>query len=363
LIEIMVALLIGLVLVGGAMQVYLSSRATYAINENAARLQETARYALSVLEPDVRMAGYWGLAREYQSIADWVGQPTIAVPAPLPKISEECGYNFIVDLSRPVEGQNNMFGFGQAPITNCDAFNSNPRPSADTLTVRHASLALGPVPTGANQRLQICSSRGIGSSLSTLLGACAVPSERRDMIVRGYYVSNDATANSGGAGMPALRVKSLIEGATPVFDDNEVIEGVEDLQIQLGMEPYVAVAGVTATQPKPYCGMARFYLNPGDALPAGVTEAQIVSVRIWLLIRADAQETGFIDNRTYVYADRAANSLTSDLTAADSDGKGYQPGGNAQMAPFRRLLVSRTFQIRNVPAADSVATSAAAPCP
>ena len=63
LIELLVAVTIGGLLIFGATKVYVDSRATYEVNETAARLQETARYALSVVEPDIRMSNYWGLVK------------------------------------------------------------------------------------------------------------------------------------------------------------------------------------------------------------------------------------------------------------------------------------------------------------
>ena len=56
LIELMVAMTIGAVLIFGATQVYVNSRNAYGANEGVSRLQETARYAVSVIEPDVRMS-------------------------------------------------------------------------------------------------------------------------------------------------------------------------------------------------------------------------------------------------------------------------------------------------------------------
>jgi Tfp pilus assembly protein PilW len=47
--------------IGGALAAYQKSRETYAGAETESRLQESARYALAILEADVRMAGYWGL--------------------------------------------------------------------------------------------------------------------------------------------------------------------------------------------------------------------------------------------------------------------------------------------------------------
>ncbi len=55
---------------------------------------------------------------------------------------------------------------------------------------------------------------------------------------------------------------------------------------------------------------------------------QVVAVRFWVRVRADQPEVGFVDNRTYTYADRQ-----------------YTPQGNEQR--FRRVLMSRTVMLRN----------------
>ena len=63
LVELMVAMTISFVLIFGATQVYVDSRNAYNVNEVVARLQENARYAMSVIEPDIRMSNYWGLVK------------------------------------------------------------------------------------------------------------------------------------------------------------------------------------------------------------------------------------------------------------------------------------------------------------
>jgi len=60
LIEIMIALLIGLFLLGGILQMFSASQQTYRMQSNLARLQENGRFALDFLARDIRMAGYWG---------------------------------------------------------------------------------------------------------------------------------------------------------------------------------------------------------------------------------------------------------------------------------------------------------------
>ena len=61
LIELMVALAIGAFLMLGAITVFMQGRTTFRVTESVARLQENGRFALDRLEPDIRMAHYWGL--------------------------------------------------------------------------------------------------------------------------------------------------------------------------------------------------------------------------------------------------------------------------------------------------------------
>ena len=60
LVEIMVALSVGVVLLTGVIQIYASTKSTYRLQDNLARMQENGRFALSFLTRDVRMAGYHG---------------------------------------------------------------------------------------------------------------------------------------------------------------------------------------------------------------------------------------------------------------------------------------------------------------
>lgn len=57
-IELMISLVLGLLLMTGVIQVFLSSRQTYATNEAIARQQENGRFALEFIARSARMAGY-----------------------------------------------------------------------------------------------------------------------------------------------------------------------------------------------------------------------------------------------------------------------------------------------------------------
>ena len=60
LIEIMIALLIGAFLIGGVLQIFISSKQTYRMQQNLSRLQENGRFALDFIGRDVRMTSSWG---------------------------------------------------------------------------------------------------------------------------------------------------------------------------------------------------------------------------------------------------------------------------------------------------------------
>src|SRR5690606_33146546 len=125
LIELLVAVTIGGLLIFGATQVYVDSKRTYETNESAARLQETARYAMSVLEPDIRMSNYWGLVKGAGLITGSAAQTEASAGAPT-----SCGTNFAHDLLRNIEGRNNTYGL------TCSAYGAG--------AVTHADTPIGP---------------------------------------------------------------------------------------------------------------------------------------------------------------------------------------------------------------------------
>jgi type IV pilus assembly protein PilW len=62
-VEMMIAITLGLILLAGVLSIFFSSRVTYSSNERTARLQENGRVALDLVTHDLRSAGYQGCAR------------------------------------------------------------------------------------------------------------------------------------------------------------------------------------------------------------------------------------------------------------------------------------------------------------
>lgn len=63
LVELMVAMVIGLILTAGVISVYLTSKKSYSVDTGLAQVQENGRFAMSFMEPLVRMGGYMGCTR------------------------------------------------------------------------------------------------------------------------------------------------------------------------------------------------------------------------------------------------------------------------------------------------------------
>lgn len=60
LVEILVALVISLFLLGGIVQVYLGNKTTYRFTNALSEVQENGRFALETISRDLRQVGYWG---------------------------------------------------------------------------------------------------------------------------------------------------------------------------------------------------------------------------------------------------------------------------------------------------------------
>lgn len=356
LIELMVALVIGLVLIAGTTQLYVKSQRTYQDNEGIARLQEVARYALNTLEQDIVMSNYFGVHSAQESgSASIAGQAnqltgTAAAAVAASANANACGTNFAVDLANNIQGDNNGLlpasqggaaGFLSSSRTSgCTAYGQRVE-SSDTLTVRRAETCENTnaaFPNCATKTLRICSSVGAaGTTLVNDSSACAsdgTSSLVNDLLVHAYYIDRDSTQQGG---LPSLRRKVLSTG--PIFQDQEVIPGVEDMQVQFGIET------IADKNSMDFKGTVSRYVNPNDSAlnPADPAAVQIVTVRIWLLVRGETKEPGYTDTLTYSYADRLGSAV-SDLNSTAARGMMYAPPNDG----YRRLVVSRTYNVRNI---------------
>jgi len=60
LIELMIAVVLGIFITGGMIQLFVNSKQSYRIQENLSRVQENGRFAMGFITRDIRLAGYYG---------------------------------------------------------------------------------------------------------------------------------------------------------------------------------------------------------------------------------------------------------------------------------------------------------------
>ena len=72
-VELMVAITIGLILTAGIIQIFANSKQTYRIEEALSRVQENGRLALDFIASDIRMASYWGCQPDSSNIQNDLG--------------------------------------------------------------------------------------------------------------------------------------------------------------------------------------------------------------------------------------------------------------------------------------------------
>ncbi len=75
-VELMVALALGLLLTAGILQVFVGSKETFEFQRELARIQENGRFAMEFLTRDIRQADYWGChsdGTKVQSILNGAG--------------------------------------------------------------------------------------------------------------------------------------------------------------------------------------------------------------------------------------------------------------------------------------------------
>jgi len=334
LVELLVALTIGGFLIIGAVTVQSQTRKTFSVNEAQARLQETARFAMSVLEPEAQLAGLLGYSNNVVGagfITSAGAEPVYAKDLLLgkssgaPAVFDYCGANFTMNVMTPIYAENGTWTIG------CDSTGGGHIPKTDTLTLRFAGVTEAEPKKG---RMQVMARRLQTDKIDLFMSGSPPHAikegvdEVRDYYVKTYYVAADS---EGRPGLPSLRVKQLIaKDGDGVWDDQEVVRGVEDLQVELGVDPGQDKNFDGIIDVDPDSGVANFtngdvsiYVPPGDAvLKAG----QVAAVRLWIRVRAEELEPGFRDRRTYTYG--SVNGFTP------SDG-------------YRRVLISRTIFVRN----------------
>lgn len=402
LVELMVAMTIGTVLIAGALSVFIESRETARENQSFGRMLENGEFALDELRRGIELAGYWGQNNSARAVigriergddTDPQGEGQIATntaenpnpelppqpasqvwPLTLPDIencTEAAGYEWYMDLERPVEGLDaSSFGNQATDANDASSYDSagcipdgRYISGTDILVVRHVD----PVPVTALQANSIYI-RSDPTSAAMFHGVDAPGvggSEAANYAVQthGYYVGN--FYEDVNDRIPTLRRIELSSGPSVV--DEPVIPGIENLQIQFGLD----TNGDNSVNS---------FVNPDNVGIAAWD--RIAAVRLWVTVRsvpaceqletatpahrqcmADCTavgESGPMFNACIAQAAGAAAysgpleaAIELEECAAGDRARCYAlPQEDLNLREntpdgYRRLLLSRTIQVRN----------------
>lgn len=313
LVELMIAALLGVLLLGVLVVLFVQSRQSFRQNDLVVQMQDQARYALDVLARDLAAAGYWG---GMASAAD------IQLAASLDELSpaNDCGPDATTPwaklVSARVEFLNNATAASIGATWHCiDA--ATLVAGADAVAVRRVAM----VPTaemdagaGAvtlrNRHFYLQTNGVVGTLFRLTGGASYVPGAPNVPLLppmrfyrflpRIYYLRDHAF--DPGDGIPTLcrmelQPETSAGDPTPRMAPECIAVGIQDLQLSWGVDTDNDLL------------IERWLTAPGAAELAGA-----LAVRIQILARSAQPDGTYLNTKTYTLGDR-----TVSYSAADGD--------------------------------------------
>lgn len=301
-IELMVAITIGLFLLVGLVSVFSTSNQTYMDLGRASQQIESGRFAVQVLADDIAHAGFYGRYSQ-----------TPTTPGALP---DPCVNNIMATLltgiALPVQGYDAP---ATSPITACVPV-ANHQPGTDIIVVRRndstqaageatsipaAALTANTIYMQANADSTATPVIGVGSGV-TATDQTTFPLKSKDPTlfapirryhVHIYFIAPCSVPNGGGTvctggsddgGAPIPTLKRIELTSNGVMSVVSLVEGIENLQFDYGVD--ADKDGVPDTT----------YTTDPASVAAWMN---VVAVRINLLSRQIERTNGYTDSRTY----------------------------------------------------------------
>lgn len=302
LVELMVAITIGLIILAAVSSVFVSAKRSYNEQDRQAKMQENARFALHFLMYDLRNAGYYGCL-------DDVNADTV-------KNTLKPGGGLFLNALFPIEGLDNATAGSQwYPSADSTSVPAGIRENTDAIVLRMALAnnavniarpmpnsssilhvdALGGITEGDIIMLSDCASADImqvteangtaltiqhnpggsilpGNNTQFLQKPYSPPARVMKFTSRMYYIGERMT--SGGVKVPGLWRKDNTDPA------EELVEGVEHMHITYGKD--------TDTPPD---DIPNVYLRAGQAgLQTPAEWERVRAIRIGLLVRTPSDK-------------------------------------------------------------------------
>lgn len=308
LVELMVAMVLGLMLLGALVTLVVSTSTNRSELDKSARQIENGRYALQVLAQDIEMAGFFGAVNRspsWQPVVPDACPATVAptAPAATPPVNG-MGYN--------ASGATPVLPMAIVPLTaipNCpNAIATQANTGILQISRVSSQIAATPVAGEAYVQMSMCGTQTKPMSSGQYGTAafdrtqkdCTTAAPLRQAAQRIYFISPQCS-NCSASDTPTLTVAEY-SASSGKMTLTPLVEGIENMQFQFGMDVdadgapdcYVSDPSVTAAPTQ--CPAAAAPFNWSDGIK---NYAHIVSVRINLLARNTEPTPGWKDSRTY----------------------------------------------------------------
>lgn len=299
LVELMVAMVIGLLLVSGLLTLVMGNLQGYGELTKSGYQIENGRFASQILHDDLAHAGFLG------------GLSSPVAPTAAPDPCDLTSAKLKSALGLAVQGWNSTSATA-TPGWSC--LNSvNYKVGTDVLVVRRVSTNAVATPAAGNFYLQASpvDFRFGDATTSFNLPAMknsATPAIRR-FIQHIYFISTCSDCSGNGDGIPTLkRLELTVDSGSPAFRAVPLVEGIENLQVDYGLDDN----GNGSPE--------RFVLSP-----ASVAEwNSLVVVRFNLLVRNLESSAGYSDDKKYSLGGSVSTGGTVTATEAGPFNDGFK---------------------------------------
>ncbi len=315
LIELMVAMVVGLIIVSGAFSLHSGTRKTQQVNEMQMDLVADARFAIDMIAYDLRHAGMWGGTNKSGLIdcksTDAACTATAAGDTPPTSMAGDCSVGWYYDLSRPIFATNDSNPYSATCIPASESYQAG----TDVIEIRYADSNV-PAALLANQayvRSNFVNGRVFVGSTQPELDSydTSALTQNHELHAYAYYVSD--FTDSPGDGIPSLRRVSLVN--SPSLQRQILVSGVTDLQVKFGVD-------VTGDQ------VVDRYDHP-NVITAADDWDKVYSAKIWLMLRSNEQQRGIDTTKSF----SVAGAPAADFGGQDD---------------FRYFMVTSVVNLRNL---------------
>ena len=323
LIELMVAITIGMLVVAALLALFVNITRTNNEMSKANRQIENGRFAIQILQGDLQHAGFWGRLGYSMPPAPSFPAPT-AIPDPCLVWDAATRQNLV---AMPVQGYADGGALGGCGIGGVLA-------SSDVLVVRHANTCTtgtagcdGGSDDGPQIQVSACQAGSPPPEAQYVLESsadsaeftltqkdCTTIAPLRKLVSNVYYLASSE-------GQPTLMRASLRGGGYSV---EPLIEGIEAMRFEYGIDT-LGRNGLPTSPTNPPDGSADTYVS---CAPCDLSQlANVVAVKVHLLARNLEPTPGYTDSKAY--------QLGATAVAAAND-------------PYKRHVFSTTVRLVNV---------------